>query len=65
MTIKPNFSFRGKLVRRGGDVLLGCFFSVFGLISSGGEQVVGIVVYQSTLCLEKLSGLFSVVNTED
>lgn len=40
-------------------------FSVFGLISSGGEQVVGIVVYEGTPCLEKLSRLFSVLNTED
>ncbi len=39
-------------------------FSVFGLISSGGEQVVGIVVYHSTLCLEKLSIPCS-VKTED
>lgn len=34
-------------------------FSLFGLISRGGEQVVGVVVYEGTSCLEKLSRLFS------
>lgn len=33
-------------------------FLFFGLISSGGEQVVGIMVYEGTPCLERQSGLF-------
>lgn len=39
-------------------------FSIFGLISNGGERVVEVVVYEGTSCLEKLSRIYSLLTIQ-